>query len=357
MTKHLADLSNAEIFLRGHFGEDDGILLSADRSPNLRGALVTELIQKYPEDNLHVLDAAITNGDVEVLFVMNEDLIQSGISEENLAKVKVIYIGTHTNSSSQNAEVVLPGLSVFEKAGSFINRSFLIQAFEVCVPSPIGLKSQLEVLSAIISGLSNEDNFPIKLDSIWKLVNSGQIDLLSSITYTDVKKSQIQLDGSRWSNLCFVEKEALNFIPLLADYMFDWLPQNVWFSVGLKIFFALMMIGAVMTMAGYSVLAERKVSAWMQGRVGPNRTALPFIDYIPIIGPFLRKLEFFQPLADGLKFLFKEEIVPGHVNKFYYYLAPLVALVPALTTMTVLPFGQMYWSTVLPPPLLLLIWK
>ena len=126
--------------------------------------------------------------------------------------------------------------------------------------------------------------------------------------------------------------------------MFDWLPQNVWFSVGLKIFFALMMIGAVMTMAGYSVLAERKVSAWMQGRVGPNRTALPFIDYIPIIGPFLRKLGVFQPLADGLKFLFKEEIVPGHVNKFYYYLAPLVALVPALTTMTVLPFGQMYWS-------------
>ena len=92
--------------------------------------------------------------------------------------------------------------------------------------------------------------------------------------------------------------------------MFDCL-QNVWFSVGLKVFSPLMMIGAVMTMAGYSVLAERKVSAWMQGRVGPNRTALPFIDYIPIIGPLLRKLGIFQPLADGLKFLFKEEIVPG----------------------------------------------
>ena len=59
---------------------------------------------------------------------------------------------------------------------------------------------------------------------------------------------------------------------------------------------------------------------------------------------FFRGLGIFQPLADGLKFLFKEEIVPGHVNKFYYYLAPLVALVPALTTMTVLPFGQIYWT-------------
>lgn len=123
----------------------------------------------------------------------------------------------------------------------------------------------------------------------------------------------------------------------------DWLPQNIWFSLGLKVFFALMMVGAVMTMAGYSVLAERKVSAWMQGRVGPNRTVLPFVGLIPVIGPFLKKLGIFQPLADGLKFLFKEEIVPGHVNKFYYYLAPLIALVPALTTMTVLPFGQMYW--------------
>ncbi|MEK9772611.1 MAG: complex I subunit 1 family protein [Opitutae bacterium] len=125
--------------------------------------------------------------------------------------------------------------------------------------------------------------------------------------------------------------------------MMDWLPQNIWFSLGLKVFFALMMVGAVMTMAGYSVLAERKVSAWMQGRVGPNRTVLPFVGLIPVIGPFLKKLGIFQPLADGLKFLFKEEIVPGHVNKFYYYLAPLIALVPALTTMTVLPFGQMYW--------------
>ena len=90
--------------------------------------------------------------------------------------------------------------------------------------------------------------------------------------------------------------------------------------IALKVIFAFLMVGAVMTMAGYSVLAERKVSAWMQGRVGPNRTVLPLVGYIPFIGPFLKGLGIFQPLADGLKFLFKEEIVPGHVNKFYYYL-------------------------------------
>jgi len=114
-----------------------------------------------------------------------------------------------------------------------------------------------------------------------------------------------------------------------------------------------MMVGAVMTMAGYSVLAERKVSAWMQGRVGPNRTVLPLVGYVPMIGSLLKGLGMFQPLADGLKFLFKEEIVPGHVNKFYYYLAPIVALVPALTTMTVLPFGEFTNSNGESSPLIL----
>jgi NADH-quinone oxidoreductase subunit H len=123
--------------------------------------------------------------------------------------------------------------------------------------------------------------------------------------------------------------------------------------IALKVIFAFLMVGAVMTMAGYSVLAERKVSAWMQGRVGPNRTVLPLVGHIPLIGPFLKGLGIFQPLADGLKFLFKEEIVPGHVNKFYYYLAPIVALVPALTTMTVLPFGEFFSSEGDSTPLIL----
>ena len=121
----------------------------------------------------------------------------------------------------------------------------------------------------------------------------------------------------------------------------------------LKCIFAFLMVSVVMSMAGYSVLAERKVSAWMQGRVGPNRTVLPFVSHIPIIGPLLRGLGMFQPLADGLKFLFKEEIVPGHVNKVYYYMAPLVALVPALTTMTVLPFGEFVDSNGNKTPLIL----
>lgn len=98
-------------------------------------------------------------------------------------------------------------------------------------------------------------------------------------------------------------------------------------------------IGIVLGIANYAVLAERKVSSVIQGRVGPNRTTIPILNAIPVIGPFLTKLGFFQPLADGGKFLLKEEIIPQHVNLFYYHVAPLASLIPALTTMIVLPIG------------------
>lgn len=70
---------------------------------------------------------------------------------------------------------------------------------------------------------------------------------------------------------------------------------------------------------------ERRGSALMQNRVGPNR-----------IGP----LGLLQSLADGIKFMFKEDPVPGHVRPFYYVLAPIVALVPAFMTFAVIPFGS-----------------
>ena len=103
---------------------------------------------------------------------------------------------------------------------------------------------------------------------------------------------------------------------------------------------ALVVVFVVMSFAGYAVLAERKICGWIQGRVGPNRTALPIISALPLIGPFLTRLGLFQPIADLFKFIFKEDIIPGHVNKFYYVLAPCVSVIPALTTVTVLPFGE-----------------
>ena len=102
---------------------------------------------------------------------------------------------------------------------------------------------------------------------------------------------------------------------------------------------AVLMISVIMGGAAYAVLMERKVAAAIQGRPGPNRTQIPIFGSLPVIGPILTRIGIFQPMADGLKFLFKEDPFPKHVNAFYYVLAPLVAFIPAMTTMTVMPFG------------------
>jgi len=99
-------------------------------------------------------------------------------------------------------------------------------------------------------------------------------------------------------------------------------------------------IGAVLTMFAYSVLAERKISAFIQDRVGPNRVALPLIGSIPVIGPFLTRLGFWQPVADGLKALLKEDFTPSYVRKAYFWLAPAITLAPSFLTVAVIPFGS-----------------
>lgn len=88
----------------------------------------------------------------------------------------------------------------------------------------------------------------------------------------------------------------------------------------------------------YSTYAERRVSSIIQDRVGPNRVGIPltlfgFKKDIPISG-------LLQPLADGLKGLLKEDLVPDHVRKFFFTIAPALTAVPAFLTLCVIPFGS-----------------
>src|SRR5260221_1820304 len=101
----------------------------------------------------------------------------------------------------------------------------------------------------------------------------------------------------------------------------------------------LAVILVIFPVGGVCSMAERKVSAWIQGRPGPNRAVVPWIAWIPFFGTFLQRLGLFHVMADGGKMLFKEDALPGHVNKFYFVLAPIVAMMAALTTVTSVPFG------------------
>ncbi len=102
--------------------------------------------------------------------------------------------------------------------------------------------------------------------------------------------------------------------------MNEWL-QNPLIMTGVAIGVAL---GGILTTCAYLILLERKLSAWMQDRLGPNR-----------VGP----LGLLQPLADGAKLMLKEDIIPGHVNKFLFVLGPAISVFTTMLAFAVVPFG------------------
>ena len=92
-------------------------------------------------------------------------------------------------------------------------------------------------------------------------------------------------------------------------------------EAGVKIALFLLIM---LTTVAYMTWVERRVSAWIQDRRGPNR-----------VGPF----GLLQPLADGIKFLFKEDVVPPHVFRPLFLMAPAMIFIPALVTFAVVPVG------------------
>ncbi len=82
--------------------------------------------------------------------------------------------------------------------------------------------------------------------------------------------------------------------------------------------------------------------ALIQDRVGPNRTGFPLtlIGFKKDFSPFLGGLG--QPIADAVKFLLKEDFVPGHVNKLYFWLAPCLAMIPSIVVLAAIPFGSSF---------------
>jgi len=109
--------------------------------------------------------------------------------------------------------------------------------------------------------------------------------------------------------------------------MIDWL-NNLSDTQQFAIFTVVKILASfaiLMTMVAYIVLVERRVCAFVQDRVGPNR-----------VGPF----GLLQPWADGIKAFLKEDFTPAHVRKIYFFLAPGIALMPAILNLAVIPFGS-----------------
>ena len=103
------------------------------------------------------------------------------------------------------------------------------------------------------------------------------------------------------------------------------MPLPIWLYILVSVIKSAVVLGVLLTAVAYTVWLERKVVGHMQNRWGPTR-----------VGPF----GLLQPAADGLKFLFKEDLTPPHVYKPLFLAAPLIAVIFALTSIAVIPFGN-----------------
>lgn len=125
----------------------------------------------------------------------------------------------------------------------------------------------------------------------------------------------------------------MNFSPLLAEggsdaieNLLHWLCGLVGIpiQVGVPLILILAVLGTMLGACSYAIWLERKLAAWIQDRVGPNRVG---------------KFGLLQPIADGAKFLLKEDIIPAHVDKVLFVIAPTISVFTTMLALSVVPLG------------------
>ena len=111
----------------------------------------------------------------------------------------------------------------------------------------------------------------------------------------------------------------------LLQYLPSWVaPTPAFCQLVTGVVVILVMIHVILVGCAYAIMLERKLSAWMQDRVGPNR-----------VGPY----GLLQPIADGLKFILKEEYTPRGADKALFMIAPSLILIPAMLAFVIVPWG------------------
>lgn len=210
--KALASAVGGDIYLAKTLGENDKMLISEDRSPNRRGALVTGLVKDFDSAEVSALAAKIDANEVKTVFVCGEDLKTLGLSDEQLKKVEIVYLGTQSNATSDEASVVLPGRTVFEKAGTFINQEFRLQKFEIAVPGIKGTENDLTILSTLAARASSSVVTDNSVASVWEKLRAA-CPALAEIDYAKIPDTGTLLDASPWANIAFPETGSLKWAP------------------------------------------------------------------------------------------------------------------------------------------------
>jgi NADH-quinone oxidoreductase subunit G len=214
LTKKLAAALQASVSLVSRTAQGDKLLISADRNPNVRGALVTGLINALPSAQLTALAADIDAGKVKAVVSLGEDLAAAGLSAAQLAKVAIVYLGTHANATSAAAKVVIPTVTVFEKAGTFVNQQFRIQKFIQAIPPQAGAHNDLAVLAKLTTAVG-APALAAEVGTLWPVI-AAEVPVLANVLFKTLPETGVLLDAAAWKSLPFVEGETLHYKPTAA---------------------------------------------------------------------------------------------------------------------------------------------
>ncbi len=208
LLSELSKVGKAEIFMASHVAEDDGKLVSADKTANIRGAFVTGIVNEYPKETLDKLVENVRNGTVKSIICFGEDLLQLGFELKDLKSINVVYCGVIDNETSKLAKICIPLKSEFEKDGMWINRQFRLQRFMKAVEGPDNAVSDICLISEMLKEASNE-SFSTPSVAELRGIISSKIDILAGCE--KIGASGIVLDGSQFADVDFPECDAINF--------------------------------------------------------------------------------------------------------------------------------------------------
>ncbi|MGN0834647.1 MAG: 2Fe-2S iron-sulfur cluster-binding protein [Candidatus Spyradosoma sp.] len=208
--KKLAATFGGKVYLAKTLDANDGFLISEDRTPNRRGALVSGLVKDFESADVSALAAAVEAGEVKTVFVCGENLLAQGFTPKQLKKANVVYLGTHRNATEAAATVVFSGRTVFEKTGTFVNQQFRLQKFDAAIPGIAGTRDELDVFAALAAdGNAAAD---ASVETIW-IGLRRECPALAAVEFAKIPDEGVLLDAAPWAKLSFPETGSLLYKP------------------------------------------------------------------------------------------------------------------------------------------------
>lgn len=208
LMKRLADACGAKIYMISHVGADDGKLLSADRTPNMRGAFLTGLLGSYPPKDFKGLGAAIDAGEVGTVLCFREDLKDFGLEQKQLKAANIIYCGALENNISASAKICIPLRTEFEKNGSWVNRQFRIQKFNMAVQAPENTFADIDFLSFLLSELEGSHFDAPSAEDVRAEMAKSIVAMKDAV---HIPASGLPLDSSQFASVDFPEEDAMHY--------------------------------------------------------------------------------------------------------------------------------------------------